>query len=226
MRYFGRPLSFRITPLFHNTGWTANGVTAFRTALTVLCLICIGTGQTIWQVPGAALFYLIFVLDCVDGNLARLHDSASYWGKFSDGLSDYSFTVLAPVCTGIGCVFAGYGWGWLALGAFVGVIVAFVYIGRDRRAFFVAWMERENGAAPDLQPPPGSLLRRWDRAAGRLWQTGRFLGPIMLLTPFGPVAYLIWQALFQGLGGGAWFVGNLIETRCLLGLHRKSRNAA
>jgi hypothetical protein len=97
VRHIGRPIGNALTPFFYNRGWTANQMTTLRLGLAVLAvaLLAMAPPSLGWLV--AVLYYLCFIGDCLDGNLARLGDGASYWGKFYDGVADRFYYTAAPV---------------------------------------------------------------------------------------------------------------------------------
>ena len=115
--WFGRPIANVITSQFYNSGWTANGVTQFR-----IWLAGLATALLVVPVPGVifgapVLFFLCFVLDCVDGNLARLTGDVTYWGKFIDGLADFVFVLGGPLAAGVGIWLDGGSEVWMLVGA-------------------------------------------------------------------------------------------------------------
>jgi phosphatidylglycerophosphate synthase len=145
VRWFGRPLSDICTPAFHNHGWTANDVTYFTAVLSFLAVIgLLFEDQWILGIVVIA-YYVNFVLDCVDGNLARVGDDASYWGKFIDGLADGVYGVFTPFALGIGLWLATDN-GWLLIaGAATTVVALYCDMVRTRRGFFREWMVAQTG---------------------------------------------------------------------------------
>jgi phosphatidylglycerophosphate synthase len=89
-QHIARPPAAVLVYLFRNTPLTPNQVTFLAT------LVCAGAGAIIaltpgswfWLVIGALVFELSFVLDCVDGMLARLRKHASPVGHLLDFLMD------------------------------------------------------------------------------------------------------------------------------------------
>ena len=55
-------------------------------------LVCIGE-----NLIGYILIYMALIIDCVDGQLARVLDKASYFGKFFDGWVDCIFEITFPL---------------------------------------------------------------------------------------------------------------------------------
>ncbi|MFI6791856.1 CDP-alcohol phosphatidyltransferase family protein [Nonomuraea sp. NPDC050383] len=67
---------------------TPNTVTGCSVALAVLAAVWFSAGTRGGQVAGAALVYLSFVLDCLDGQLARYTRAFTPLGAWADGMAD------------------------------------------------------------------------------------------------------------------------------------------
>lgn len=85
VRYFFIPLAWPITWMFVNIGITPNQVTFFRVPILIIVFFLITFN---YLILGYCLFYFSFVLDCVDGQICRVADKASVFGKFFDGWVD------------------------------------------------------------------------------------------------------------------------------------------
>lgn len=70
-RFFHRPLSFPLSVLFLNTGFSANGVTYLSILACAAAFVCTLFPSTTMHATGIALYMLFGTLDCVDGNMAR-----------------------------------------------------------------------------------------------------------------------------------------------------------
>ncbi|MEO3871310.1 CDP-alcohol phosphatidyltransferase family protein [Nonomuraea sp. B12E4] len=84
---------------------TPNAVTGISLALALLAAVWFSAGTPGGRLTGAALFYLSFALDCLDGQLARYTRTFSPLGAWADGLSD-RFKEYA-VYVGLAVGFAG-----------------------------------------------------------------------------------------------------------------------
>ncbi len=223
---FGRPLANVITAPIHNMGWSANAVTYVRSALSVVVLLLLGSGAYPLQVAAVFGFYVVFVLDCVDGNLARLADSASYWGKFVDGLSDLLCIGFAPLAVGIGLYLEEGAGGALMGGAAITAISLVHQLVRNRYSFFREWMVANTGAlSPDDLEAVARIRRMETRAIGLL-QTGTFLAPVLLCVPGGAVYFLLVLAAVQALPDAICIVAVLVQASATLRRHRVSVHAA
>ena len=98
--YVLRPASFLVTWLLPS--WvTANQVTLVSYLVALLALVCLAIGSSAGFAAGSVLLVLFNLLDCVDGNLARLRGTADPLGRFLDSLAFPAF-VLPYFTLGIG----------------------------------------------------------------------------------------------------------------------------
>lgn len=93
-----RKASFPLTYLFINTGWTANmvSVLSWFVIFGAAVLLCF---NNFWcMLAGVILTNFWLVLDCVDGNIARVKKVKTFMGDFYDAVAGYgpfSFTTIA-----------------------------------------------------------------------------------------------------------------------------------
>lgn len=87
-RIFSRPVSFIFTYLFINMGVSANVVSIISIFDAIIGCFLIMLGGYYTYI-GIALFVFWHVLDCVDGNIARVKKESSYGGAFLDAVSGY-----------------------------------------------------------------------------------------------------------------------------------------
>lgn len=97
-----RPLSIRLTPFFVNRGIGANVVTGLGLLLLLggLSLVALASESYSWLIGGAILINAWYVLDFVDGNIARYTDSSSVVGAFLDWYVGIVYHVGLPLVTG------------------------------------------------------------------------------------------------------------------------------
>ncbi len=100
-RWLYRPLSFPLTALFIRMGFSANQVSYLNGLLLLIALALFVSNQTQALLLGTLFFALFFILDFVDGNIARYHQKSSYFGKLLDGSIDtIGFFLFAVVAIG------------------------------------------------------------------------------------------------------------------------------
>jgi hypothetical protein len=96
--YFYRPIGFRIARILQHTGVTPNMITALS--------IFVGVGAGVmfafdsWTFSLTGIFLLIFanILDCVDGQLARMTGIKSEIGRILDGVAGDIWFLTIYVC--------------------------------------------------------------------------------------------------------------------------------
>lgn len=225
MRWFGRPLANLITPFFYNAGWTANDVTGLRALIATIGVLLLLFGAPLAAAAAVLIFYIGFVLDCVDGNLARLSNTATYWGKFADGLADYIFLGLAPLAVGLAA--------WLHADAPAVMVIAFGCVAmslasqyvRARLSFFREWMVGQTGPIEDSVRQSWEGLRRVQALVAATYVNGTFFAPLLLLVDTSGTLYVYGLVIVQFLPEAAWLVTSLVEARAILNRSRTSKHA-
>jgi hypothetical protein len=184
-----RPLAFMIVKALAPTRVTPNQVTVgnLLPGLAAACFFWQGTGNGL--MIGAVLLFMVNVIDCVDGMLARVRGAGSMTGHILDGLADYTIqsAVLIALLHGI-AVRSGdpvFTWVW---GVPAGVSVAWWSSRLDRLRS--EWLEHVHGRRRDPHQELGELqeqaitwrrqgIRHADRALVviyavyvRLWYSG------------------------------------------------------
>jgi phosphatidylglycerophosphate synthase len=131
-RYFNRPLGRPLSKLIIRTPITPNQVSVGATLLGVISAICFGWGRADLAILGAVLLQLSAVIDCVDGDVARVVFKESPLGKWLDIVGDQVVHIGVFVGIGVGLWRAGVDAPVLALAgsAAVGVVVSFAVVVR------------------------------------------------------------------------------------------------
>lgn len=225
MAWFQRPAADFVTAPFYNAGWTANGVTALRTVVLAAAIVGLAFDHLIVNLLVVAALYANFVLDVVDGNLARLHDRASYWGKFADGLCDYLYTLFAPLAAGIGVWLAGGSVMAPIAGAGLALVSATTHITRSRLSFFRDWMIQQTGALTVAEQAARAPWLTWERWLAHVSVTVPVVAPLLLLVPGGKVYFLAALVLIQGPSDLIWFLVILAQANAILHRSRRSVRA-
>lgn len=223
VRFVGRPAGNLLTPLFYNTGWTANGVTGLRACLSVLAAGLLLLGNYPATAAAGGLFYLTYILDFVDGNIARIAKSTSYWGKYSDGLADMIFLVLCPPAAGIAVWHAGGSPYFIVLG-FAGAAACLTsQLARNRLSFFREWMTVQSGPVSDEAEAKLKGVRTVTGWVAAYYVNSSFLAPVLLFVPeYGAALYVIAMIPAQILPETAWLCCTLTEGRIMLNRSRRS----
>ena len=89
-----RYISFLLTPFFMIFNLSPNQVSYIRLIVAIVSLYIIARG---YYFEGILLLYLSFIIDCVDGNISRIKNKASYFGKYFDGFGDAVVDIVTPI---------------------------------------------------------------------------------------------------------------------------------
>ncbi len=113
-----RPISFQFVRLIYNTNITPNQISYAALFFGVLAGVFYAFGSEFSFLMAALSFFLCNVLDCADGQLARLKKNGTRIGRIIDGLIDY----ITAISTFVGIAIAlqtstsmYYEWGYKSL---------------------------------------------------------------------------------------------------------------
>ncbi len=144
-----RPVSFLPTAILLRLGVSANTVTAWGAACLLGAFTLLAGGELL---AGALLYLLAYLLDFIDGNIARYVGKPTYFGKMIDGLVD-SLTFLLFIALAIGNASAGQCLLTPATELFLGVAAGFVFLLRAyfylRITFILASAQTPNAQSAD-----------------------------------------------------------------------------
>jgi phosphatidylglycerophosphate synthase len=99
---FYRPLGFLFVKLVQRTSITPNQITILSAVAGVAAGFFIAAGTTSALLSAGLLLIVYDVLDCSDGQLARLKQNGSRMGRILDGAADYLVSVAAYLGIGFG----------------------------------------------------------------------------------------------------------------------------
>jgi hypothetical protein len=100
--YFFRPLAFAFVKAIYGTRITPNQLTVVSMVIGVMGGVCYGLGYPAAVTAGALLYGLSIVIDCSDGQLARLKKNGTRLGRILDGLIDYVVSLAMYIGIGVG----------------------------------------------------------------------------------------------------------------------------
>ena len=176
---------------FHLADWFTLGNAFCGTGAVFASLRFLQDGQISYLLLGMALIPLAFILDALDGRIARWRKTHSTLGRELDSLADVISFGVAPAALAYACGMQG-GWDWL-------VLSFFVCCGVSRLARYNVTAESlagEDDKVPYFEgtPIPTSLVlvvvlavAAWQGALGPqlwggVWQLGPWqLHPLVLL---------------------------------------------
>jgi phosphatidylglycerophosphate synthase len=111
------PLASRLVQLVAGYRWiTPNRLTMVAFLLGLGSAACFAQADYPWLVAGALLFHLSFVVDCMDGKIARLNGTGSVFGVWLDFIFDQLRVVICTIALSFGMYAATEEIIYLALG--------------------------------------------------------------------------------------------------------------
>lgn len=87
-RYFNRKISAHLTRWFLKTSITPNQITLLSFFVGLIAVYCFWKGEYLYGVIGAIVFQFSAVLDCCDGEVARIKRMQSHLGQWLDLVCD------------------------------------------------------------------------------------------------------------------------------------------
>ncbi|GBD91296.1 CDP-alcohol phosphatidyltransferase [bacterium BMS3Abin04] len=99
---FYRLLAFLLVKAFYNTNITPNQVTWIAVVFGILGGLLLMTNLPLAFFIAGVLYIINDILDCSDGQLARLKHNGTLTGRIVDGFSDYIVSIFAYIGIGIG----------------------------------------------------------------------------------------------------------------------------
>ncbi len=114
---FYRPLAYAFVRAVYRTPLTPNQVTMLSLGFGLGAAYCFAVGTAAALVWGALWYALANILDCADGQLARLQGSGTPLGRLVDGVADYISSVAIFLGIGIGLEASGASSWLLVVGA-------------------------------------------------------------------------------------------------------------
>ncbi|MBL8828925.1 MAG: CDP-alcohol phosphatidyltransferase family protein [Planctomycetaceae bacterium] len=123
-RRISRPLALHVTHIVLSTGISAHAITALAWLAGLAGVGALACGGVGGWLTAAALLQLSYLLDHVDGQVARYRDTASLDGVALDYLMHHTLTLLVPIGVGHGLLvntgalvglWLGIAWGVAAL---------------------------------------------------------------------------------------------------------------
>jgi phosphatidylglycerophosphate synthase len=157
-----RPVALRVTWVVAPWGLSANLATVLAWSCGIAAAVMLARGSLAAWLLAAVLLQLWYLLDHVDGQLARLHETASLDGVQLDYLMHHTMNLAVPLGTGHGVFVATGDPAWLWAGAAWGLAALLITLHHDARyKTFVKRLKRlrgtlevRGGAGGRPQPQP------------------------------------------------------------------------
>ncbi len=113
--FFFRPLSFLFVKLIYSTNITPNQISIVSMLFGVATGVLFGFGTYDTFIFGAIALLISNILDCADGQLARLKKNGTGIGRIIDGFIDYvtGFSIFAGIGIGLSIATHNYAYVWI-----------------------------------------------------------------------------------------------------------------
>lgn len=232
-RHVARPSALRITWLIAPYGVSAHAVTLLAWGVGLAATAQFGIGSPVAWLCGAITLQLWYLLDHVDGQLARWHGVASLDGVQLDYLMHHTLNLLVPVGLGYGASRIANGDLWLAVSLLWGVAALLNGLLHDARyKAFVQRLKRVRGelvvrggrgSRPTIQP---SMPRSPFRFIA--WALQKTSEPPVTMNLITGVAAAIWLLPSSSHFISGAFIGAMSVANCTTMLARlwKSQRAS
>jgi phosphatidylglycerophosphate synthase len=218
---FNRMLCRPAVRWLSHTPVTPNAVTLAGLAVSVAAGFCFAQGLWLWDVAGAAVFFVSGLLDEIDGMLARLKFRESALGCWLETVVDYSSYLLIFGGMTVGGYRRG-GWVYLSIGAvlLLGSVIAFVVISTQRRVAAAGEAPNEYSRLylATLDRDAGNPVFRTARQLQFLLKKGVLIHYLMLFALMGALPVLLFVATFGA--NAAWIVTIYLNRRLFSSKHR------
>ncbi len=124
IRNVDRPISTRLAALIvRHWDVSPNAVSVLCFALAIVMGVVLAQGGQLWLAAGGLLFQAVMVIDCVDGDIARVTHTSSRFGAALDTALDMLSNLAFVVGLMIGLV-RTYGYGELAMPTALAIVAA------------------------------------------------------------------------------------------------------
>lgn len=202
---------FSIFPslLLARIGLTPNQITLLWIVVGLIGVVALGFSDYWVRVAGVVLLQFSYLLDFVDGEVARLQQRSSKLGSFLDLVGH------GLIKTGLFLALGYYV--WISTGRIEFLLLAFsavLSISNGHTLPFYAAHASVSNEPPGVCAQAGGTSRSFFRkllgVAGILFESPGLYGIVLLGAVFGR---LVWVVIFYGLLGPLWFLHRAIKYR-------------
>jgi 1L-myo-inositol 1-phosphate cytidylyltransferase / CDP-L-myo-inositol myo-inositolphosphotransferase len=186
-RYFNRTLSRQFTRVFLAVGMSPNAVTLVATAIGLASAAVFGVGTYPAGIVAALLFQLAAVVDCSDGEVARLTFTESPFGAWLDIAMDniVHMAIFAGIAAGLYATHLGDEQAWLLL-----VLGAVAVMGNGASFLLVEKAQKIKAAGAWHQP----VHAAWSEFMLKNVASRDFSVIVLLFALSGKLDWFLWMA--------------------------------
>ena len=227
-RRVARPLALRVTWVVLPWGISAHAMTLAAWLVAIAAAIAFALGTALGWLFGAALLQLWYLLDHVDGQLARARGTASLDGAQLDYLMHHTVNLLLPLGIGLGLFVRRLEPHWLAIGLAWGMATLLLRLRHDAtyKAFFQRFKRVRGrliivGGGGGRPVPPAGPPHELRRLA--VWSVRKLSEIHVVMNCVAVVAIVQWALKDASLMMGAVYtamMGLLVAVLCVATLAR------
>lgn len=192
-RYFNRTLSRQFTRLFLALGMSPNAVTLVATAIGLASAAVFGVGTYSAGIVAALLFQLAAIVDCSDGEVARLTFTESPFGAWLDIAMDniVHMAIFAGIAAGLYVTHLGADHAWILL-----VLGAAAVLGNGVSFLLVEKAQKIKTAGAWHQP----VHAAWSEFLLKNVASRDFSVIVLLFALLGKLDWFLWMAAIGSIG--------------------------
>ena len=135
---FYRPLAFVLVKGIYRLPVTPNQVTLFSLLAGLVAAWFFASGNPGLLIGGAVWYAIANILDCADGQLARLQSSGTLLGRVVDGVADYISSAAIFLGIGFGLAASGASAWWLVFMAGISSALHAMFFDHEQSEFLSA----------------------------------------------------------------------------------------
>lgn len=199
LNYIGKYFSAIVSPALILLKISPNAVTIFSFFVSLGAVVGIAFGSTDNLYMSVGLFLLFhWLFDFVDGDMARVQNASTFWGRWMDGMSGILIFGLSYISFGFLLFRETQNPLWCLMGSLAGLISAVGVLNVDRYSAYRRWIREEQGidiGTHQLTPAFSIMLTVFiDLYIGLIFVAGFFYSNniVILLLVIG----LVWNSIF------------------------------
>lgn len=192
-RYFNRMLSRRFTRLFLALGLSPNAVTCLATLIGLASAVVFSAGTYSAGILAALLFQFAAVIDCCDGEVARLTFTESPFGAWLDIAMDniVHMAIFAGIAAGLYGTHVGQAHAWMYL-----VLGAMAVLGNGLSFLLVEKAQRVKASGGWKTP----VNAAWSEFLLKNVASRDFSVVVFVFAMLGKLDWFLWMAAIGSLG--------------------------
>lgn len=199
LHYIAKYFSVTISPVLVLAGVSANTVTIFSFFISLGAVIGIAfVGINNLYIPVSLLLLFHWLFDFVDGDMARVQNTSTFWGRWMDGMSGIFILGLVYISFGFLLFRETQNPLWCLMGSLVGLIAVVGQLNIDRYSAYRRWIREEQGIdiGTHQLPPLLDIMStiQFDLYVGLLFMVGFYYSKYIVILILG--VGLIWNSIF------------------------------